>query len=117
MLMFDSGIFSSFIPQIIMVLGYIFCLIAPGHFKSEEQTTVSSNIEFTQPTAYFQNITSATFIFQQVVVADKIGEQPKVTPPHFKPIIINIPTVFFETQGNFCSKLFSRPPPDSGIFA
>ena len=117
MLMFDSGIFSSFIPQIIMVLGYVFCLIAPGHFKSEKQTIVSSNIEFVQPIAYSQNTTSASFIFLQDIIADKIWEQPKKMPPHFKPIVINIPTIFFEIQGKFSSKLFSRPPPNLGIIA
>lgn len=117
MLMFDSGIFSSFIPQIIMVLGYIFCLIAPGHFQSEKQPIVSSNIEFVQPVAYSQNTTSAAFIFWQDIIADTHWEQPKKTLPHFKQIIINIPTVFFETQGKFSTKLFSRPPPDSGILA
>jgi len=33
--MFDNGLFATFIPQILMFLGYVSCLLAPGLFNHE----------------------------------------------------------------------------------
>ncbi|MEI8271493.1 MAG: hypothetical protein WCG08_02610 [Paludibacter sp.] len=36
--MFENGLFASFIPELLMVLAYLFCLIVPG-LKNEKQTS------------------------------------------------------------------------------
>lgn len=41
MLMFDNGIFAWFIPQIIMVVAYISCFIAPN--SDNQQTEINSS--------------------------------------------------------------------------
>ena len=38
MLMFENGLLASFIPELIMVLAYLICFVAPG-FKHEKQKT------------------------------------------------------------------------------
>jgi len=43
MLMFDNGLFATFIPQILMFLGYVSCLLAPGLF-SHENATISTPV-------------------------------------------------------------------------
>ena len=42
MLMFDNGIFASFIPQIIMVVAYISCFIAPTN-KNQQTDFITSD--------------------------------------------------------------------------
>lgn len=49
MMMFDNSVFASFIPQILMVIGYLSCLLAPGYFKSEHnELPVVQQIEIKQ---------------------------------------------------------------------
>ena len=52
--MFENGLFASFIPEILMVLAYLFCFVAPG-FKTEKQST-----ELTQNVVHVSNIHSIT---------------------------------------------------------
>ena len=44
MLMFDNGIFASFIPQIIMVVAYISCFIAPTNKNQQAEITSTDKI-------------------------------------------------------------------------
>jgi hypothetical protein len=44
MLMFDNGLFASFIPQIIMVVAYISCFIAPTNKNQQDYINTSDKI-------------------------------------------------------------------------
>lgn len=110
MLMFDNGIFATFIPEILMVLGYMLCLIAPGHQRSEKKVEeLLSIIEFSEPTSH---VTPSTVSFlDHIQVADEVCEQQKSAVLPERPSLINFPTIYFEIKKELSFKLFSRPPP------
>lgn len=111
MLMFDNAIFASFIPQILMLLGYFACLLAPVHHRLEKQEVESAQIiAYTQPTvvdsnqaiAHFQNYTNQ---------ADDICEPQSLSAPPADTSVLIFPDLLLETNQGLLSKLFSRPPP------
>ena len=110
MLMFDNAIFASFIPQILMLLGYFACLLAPVHHRLEKyEVEPAQIITYTQPTvdsthaiAHFQNYINQT--------GDICETQSLSAPPADSSVII-FPCLLLETNQGLLSKLFSRPPP------
>ena len=61
--MFENGLFASFIPEILMVLAYLFCFVAPG-FKTEKQTTeLTQNVVHV---SYNHSITNSVYVLKKL---------------------------------------------------
>ncbi len=110
MLMFDNGLLATFIPEILMVLGYLFCLIVPGFKTDTTASTVAPKVievtaadhaasaVYTVSTRDFQNF--------EVIEAD---QTPTVC--YFSQTHSSSSNLLFRTTDGLCYVQFSRPPP------
>jgi hypothetical protein len=111
MLMFQSGLLATFIPEVCMVIAFVLCLFTPG-FKPVDSTSQQASIvahvssfEQRQTTTY----RSSVYEFQAVVapVPDKESSLSryieKVIPVTFE--------FCFSTSDGLSFVDFSRPPP------
>ena len=111
MLMFDNGLLATFIPEILMVLGYFLCLIFP-QVKTEKDIVV-------QDSATIQIIT----IQQNQHSTYRVQITEFQTSESYIPEIENVPTFYRNVNALYLSnyipdltgglnfKKFSRPPP------
>jgi len=112
MLMFDNGILATFIPEILMVLGFLFCLIVPN--VNSTNSTIDINSQIVHINAAEQVRDNKTYIttsfdFQQVIIAEIAEKQTIVYPAIVSDTecsehIFKISKVLSFIQ-------FSRPPP------
>jgi hypothetical protein len=111
MLMFQNGLFASFIPEILMVLAYLVCLLTPG-VKSHE-----SNVDQTQLVAQVSNYVPQQISSTKIYTADFHApiEIISFTQNSHLPIVrkdtylsYNSP---FSTSDGLSYVDFSRPPP------
>lgn len=115
MLMFDNAIFASFIPQIMMVLGFISCIVVPK-FTAKTSTDVDAFSEvkvfnFQENTKQEINVAH----FSQYQNTNKTSHQIKFQD-YFSPTLaiikINYPDLVVQWKKiEIISTLFSRPPP------
>lgn len=110
MLMFESSIFASFIPQIIMVLGYLSCIFVPPFFKSTQQElTPAATIEYVQADSkHEQNKTIEFQFIQDVFVLNH--NTTTLTYQEIRKKEFFVPITYF-ISSIFSFRLFSRPPP------
>jgi len=114
MLMFETSIFSSFIPQLFMVVAYVSCILAPK-FSSNEQlqffeTSADKQIVIHAPLLEKTDLPLVIdYLFSDFYVDDNSNLDVRIV--HFVPL-----DVFVHRSQNFISKAFlqscfSRPPP------
>ena len=108
--MFDHAIFASFIPQILMLIGYLSCLLIPAYYKPQEQITDTPKVIVYYSPATKAGISAVSFS-DYVQVADDISEKRQLYAPHVHTSKISFAEIFFEICQNKSFKLFSRPPP------
>ena len=111
MLMFENGLLASFIPELLMVLAYLFCFAAPG-FKTEKQAyeltpkvvLVTANHSFT---VSVYKVSKYDFKSEnQTIISDfKLHTFSK------SQLITALPEYFIRTSSGQNSTLFCRPPP------
>jgi len=111
MFMFENGLLATFIPEILMVIGFLFCLLAPN--MDSASTTAElipivvqfSTVEKTQTSTYVASYSDFKQT-QQVEIAEK---QPILFP------LTRSKTTFSEKLFTISDGLsfyqFSRPPP------
>ncbi len=111
MLMFESSIFASFIPQIIMVLGYLSCVFGPQFFKSTQQQELAptATIEYVQAESKLEQNKTVEFKFFQDVFVDNKNRSTVIYIEIRKKEFV-VPRVHFRLS-IFSFRLFSRPPP------
>ena len=111
MLMFSNGLLSTFIPEILMVLGYFLCLFAPKFHANTTENIVKLTTLITSENLSVSS-TSNTFIFTDFA--------PKYCTVKDKTDFLFFPKFFIiNFVGNITCKLtkqidyeyFSRPPP------
>ena len=119
MLLFDNAIFARFIPQMLMFLGYVSCVVAP--LLTFSTTNNTAEIQTDSPVAHLIEINEQFSVspevaksyhyhdFFQAEVADIITENHTFIP------YIKIDSVIPQSSGHtnqaFLFTLFSRPPP------
>lgn len=110
MLMFENGLVASFIPEILMVLGFLFCLIFPG-FKTEKSIENIHSAEI--QVAVSQQITTSVYYFSnhntQPVQAIE-NELTSQVCPFFK-TLHSVSQFTFQIKDGLSHVQFSRPPP------
>lgn len=111
MLMFQNGLLATFIPEILMVLGYVLCLIAPGlkqHTSPVDQTSAIVQVSTCEPQKQHLAYKVSVLDFQPVEPVD----DTKHTPLLFIEKAINITVEsHFSTSDGLSYVDFSRPPP------
>ena len=114
MLMFDNGLLTSFIPEILMVLGYILCLIAP-QFKTEETSGLNPvTIEVTTTTQHQQLSTYQIQAFDFSSICSTNKEENKNTCLNQEGFnYLFLPHQKFKISDKLTFRQFSRPPPFS----
>ena len=111
MLMFDNSIFASFVPQIIMLIGYLSCLLMPGYYLSEQKAAViAQQFEFTQSVSELPSVQATTFNYCYQQMDATVEEEKIQICPAVNSIICF--SDFEPHPGSlFSFTLFSRPPP------
>lgn len=109
--MFSSGLFSTFIPEILMVIGYVFCIFSPN---LPAQTPKSLNNEQHKISIDFKNEILSAYQVEFTVLNDFqcIVTQETVQNSISTPIIKLLPeTLCFTVNNLFGFSHYSRPPP------
>ena len=107
--MFDSGIFASFIPQILMVVAYISFLLAPN-FKTDKSISpkviINENIIKTQKDL---NTQVTIHFFDTETISHEIEATKTLIPVQ----ITKLNLLYYFVYYNQIHKqtLFNRPPP------
>lgn len=107
MFMFQSFSFAAFIPEIIMVLAYVFCLL--GHTKTVEKIDIVNNQSQIEE-AHFRTSSSVYYFDQQFIQpADNIEQKSIVFSGSESEIIPELCLCLLADCLSFIQ--FSRPPP------
>jgi hypothetical protein len=111
--MFQNGLLVTFIPEILMVLGYVLCLFAPG--LKPVNSTVDQCTVISQVVTVEQQNQCAVY---QASYSD--FQIPEITPekkqsilPFVEKEITNTSELNFSTSDGLSYVDFSRPPPFS----
>jgi len=111
MFMFQTGLLATFIPEVLMVIGYLLCLFVSNPTTESSTASVnatvvqSASIERVQVSTY--SVSSRDFMFvEQPVVVD-------VTPPAYcsTEATTSFLEQYFQLSGSLSYVQFSRPPP------
>jgi len=109
--MFQNGLLATFIPEFIMVVGYVLCLLAPS-FNPQNSTTHQASVNV-QVVNYEQQQSSvyqlSTFDFRTITAVDS---EIKPSLPRYVKTTVFISYVSSFLLSNGLSFIdFSRPPP------
>lgn len=112
MLMFQNGLLDTFIPEILMVAGYLFCLCAPGVKKepstSEINQSIVTQISLTQQTHSNTFITIGSDFQYEEAVFQELLKSPILK---FVKVQKTFVLYLFELSDGLTFEQFSRPPP------
>ena len=109
--MFQNGLLVTFIPEILMVIGYVLCLFVTG--KQPQSSSTVQNPATAQVITFDQqkHISGYQVSVHDFQTVEPIVEQ-KQTPVHFIPVTINRAfNSYFSTSDGLSFVDFSRPPP------
>ena len=113
MFIFESGLLATFIPEILMVLAFLFCLATPT-LKSDSiaENLPPKVVEFSQTTIYqtnFQHVYVITTL--DLVAANALKTEVNPVNYGFKTNRQFLPTPTLEINDGIDYSNFSRPPP------
>jgi len=109
--MFQNGIFTTFIPEIFMVLGFLICLITPSLNSTNQSDSIDPVIVYYQSAEYnqYNTFSVSKFDFQQAISVE-IVQKCSLLSLIFESGAISTVSPFDITD--FLSKVqFSHPPP------
>ena len=111
MLMFQSGLLATFIPEVLMVIGFVLCLFTPS-FKASNSSTEQAPIVAHIST--FERQQTATYelsAYDFQIVAESITKPTYSLPRFIETPIFNRFEYRFCTSDGLSFVDFSRPPP------
>jgi len=113
--MFQNGLLVTFIPEILMVIGYVLCLFSPGNPPQPASTGQNSGtaqvITFHQQKQISGYQVSA-HDFQPVDIVEDIQRIPAHS---ISTVIKRASESYFSTSDGLCFVDFSRPPPSVSV--
>lgn len=111
MLMFENGILATFIPEILMVIGFILCLFTPG-FRSHNSTVEQASI-MAQVSSYEHQPASTYHVssYDFTTTAEVVPDIHYSLHCFSKVVIISNIESSFSTSDGLSYVSFSRPPP------
>jgi len=109
MLMFSSGILATFIPELIMVIGFVMCLVNPN-FNTKQQTLELNSVVVQVTANQHSQLSTYQLTVQdfQVIIDSSVASKP--LNPTFVERVFNF-GYKFSTSDSFKFFYFSRPPP------
>ncbi|HOH54946.1 MAG TPA: hypothetical protein PK903_02420 [Paludibacteraceae bacterium] len=113
-MMFDNILFASFIPQILMVVGYVMCLsasVSSSHVSEvKEITPITQHQVFVSTENKIE--TGNTFQFEDYFsVSAIIPSEESIKPIYHFPLIFPLENLTSCISNDFLAELFCRPPP------
>jgi hypothetical protein len=111
MFMFQTGLLATFIPEVLMVIGYLVCLFVSNPTTESNTATIhatvvqSASIERVQVSTYSVSTSDFMFVEQPVIVdvAPPLYCSTEPASPFLEP--------YFQLSGSLSYVQFSRPPP------
>ncbi len=112
MLMFQNGLLATFIPEILMVVGYLFCLFAPK-INTEPSTpelnfTITTQISSTQQVQQNTFITTGYDFKSEDFNFSELQNSPAINSVRVKK---TFELYLFKLSDGLTYEQFSRPPP------
>ena len=111
MFMFQNGLLVTFIPEILMVIGYVLCLFVPGNpiqSSSTDQSPVTAHVITFHQQKHISGYQVSVHDFQSVDILADI----ELIPAYFiSTQIKRAPVSHFSTSDGLSFVDFSRPPP------
>lgn len=111
MLMFENGLLATFIPELLMVLAYLFCLVVPGLKTEKQPTNLTPKIiqTSTVQSAVVSGYKVSTYYFytnnQAVETNTSFSDYPQ-----FHKLTVFVNPIIFPLESQHQAH-FSRPPP------
>lgn len=112
MLMFESSIFSSFIPQLFMLVAYVSCILAPKFSSNEQLQTfaTSADKQIVVPLIEKADLPQAVdYLFSDFYIANDSEFDFKT--PHFIAVDAIVHPTHCNVTKAYQQSIFSRPPP------
>jgi len=108
--MFECGLFATFIPEVLMVIGFVLCILTPA-FNTNNSTVEQAPIVAHIST--FERQETGTYIVSVCdFQADEFIPQKNSSIPYFiNKLIFNRLEYCFSTSDGLTFVDFSRPPP------
>jgi len=111
MFMFQNGLLASFIPEILMVLGYVLCLFTPS-VKPQDSNNEPSAIVVQVSSGEHQQVSALQSTFTDFQSHAAFVADTKQLIPIFNPQVIPISyKSTFSISDGLSYVAFSRPPP------
>ncbi|MDP4239447.1 MAG: hypothetical protein Q8904_08265 [Bacteroidota bacterium] len=111
MLMFQNGLIASFIPELLMVIGYLFCLFTPG-IKSQDSVAEQNPVVMQVSTTERQQVYAYQTAYSDFQTYAELVPDVKQSVSIF--VKKTIPLTYestFSTSDGLSYVDFSRPPP------
>jgi hypothetical protein len=111
--MFQNGLLVTFIPEILMVIGYVLCLFAPG--LKPTNSSVDQSQVISQVVTVEQQIQSSVYqvSFSDFQTPEIVSEKTSFILPFVEKETTNTSDLNFSTSDGLSYVGFSRPPPFS----
>ena len=111
MLMFQNGLLATFIPEILMVIGFVLCLFTPGYKSNNSRTEQTPIVAHVASFEQRQTITYELSIRDFQAVAESVQETVLSLQPYIDKQTPNRFEFKFSTSVGLSFVDFSRPPP------
>lgn len=109
--MFENGLLSSFVPETLMVLAYLFCFIAPG-LKTDKYTLENPTNKIYVASVQSNTVPVNGHNLKNFFSENKISEQTTrliIILKEIRSLVFYEPIVYISNDLN--KVCFSRPPP------
>ncbi len=108
--MFNSGLLSTFIPEILMILGYIFCLVSPN-FNKENKVIEAKEIAVSLENQRNKTVLATYYFSDHVIIESLIPEKQEAKSYSETQLKFDLENFNTALSDEFDFKQFSRPPP------
>jgi len=109
MLMFENVLLATFIPEILMVIGFVLCLFTPG-FKTQNSSTEQTQVVVHLSSSENHQISGYQLSISDFQTENQVVIDLKPPLPRFIEKKIQFESVYSTADGiNYVD--FSRPPP------
>ena len=113
MLMFENGLLATFIPEILMVIGFVLCLFTPS-FKAQNSSTEQIQVVVQLSSSEHHQISGYQLSISDFQTENQVVTDSKPPLPRFIEKKIRCESVYSTADGiNYVD--FSRPPPSLNI--
>jgi len=111
MLMFQNGLLTTFIPEILMVIGYVLFLFAPGVKSNDTSVDQGSVVVHVSTFEYQKQISAYQVSIHDFQPVEFVSSKKEIIPPFVEKAIIFTTKSHFSSSDSLSYVDFSRPPP------